>query len=254
MRKHRVIGVLAAAGMFAALALFPAGAFAQAQGANFTIDPVQVKLSGTHDSQILKITNHGDSELRAELSVWAWDHGEDGVIQLAATHDLVFFPEIVSLQPGETAMIRLGTEVAFGDVEKSYRLSIEQLQSGAGPVAGHVALLTKVTIPVFLQPAEPKLEVRVDARIEGGALHALIRNAGNVHATVDAVIFRGLDAEGRVQYEESQPGWYVLAGRAHVFSHELTAAICAVAQTVEIDAVMHGEIIASSVDVSAACR
>lgn len=254
MRTQPFVSVLAAAGLIIAVAFSGSAVFAQAQTASFTIDPVQVKLSVTHDSQILKITNHGDGELRAELAAWVWDHGEDGVIQLAETQDIVFFPEIVALQAGESVMIRIGTEVAFGNVEKSYRLSIEQLQSGAGPTAGQVAMLTKVTLPVFLQPADPQLEVHVDARIESGEMHALIRNAGNLHAVIDAVIFRGLDAQGRVQYEDSQPGWYVLAGRTHRFTHELTAAICAVAQTVEIDVVMHGEIIAHSVDVSAGCR
>ena len=253
MLKHVRSAVLATIVLTVVIALPETAVFAQDQ-ATFTVDPVQVKLSADRNNQILKITNHGEVELRAQLAAWSWDHDEDGAMELAETQDIVFFPEIVALQGGESAVVRIGTEVAFEDVEKSYRLSIEQLQSSDGLTAGQVALLTTITLPVFLQPADPQLEVHVDARIDGGEMRALVRNAGNVHATVDAVIFRGLDAEGRVQYEDSQAGWYVLAGRAHGFTHELTRAICAVAQTVEIDAVMHGEIIAHSIDISAACR
>jgi len=222
--------------------------------ASYSVDPVQVKLAPGQDNTTITVTNRGDAELRLELEVFSWDHDEAGVMDLGQTEDLLLFPPLVTLQPGERQQIRLGVETSVGDTEKAYRLLVQEIPSQSRAEGGEVSLRTVVSIPVFLQTGHDETDVRVDAEAGARRVAAHVINSGSVHVSVDAVGFRGLDAEGRVTFEDSVPGWYVLAGRSHRFSLELTPAMCSAATTIEVDAVMHGEIIAHTIDAATACR
>lgn len=222
--------------------------------ATYTVDPVQVKLAPGEDNTTITVTNQGDAELRLELEVFTWDHDEYGVMDLGETEDLLLFPPLVTLQPGQRQQVRLGVETTAGEVEKAYRLLVQEIPSQARPGGGQVSMRTVVSIPVFLQTGHDETDVQVDAEAGGRRIAAHVRNRGNVHISVDAVSFRGLDGDGLVVFEDTVAGWYVLAARSHRFDLELTPAMCAAATTIEIDAVMHGEMIMHMVDAATACR
>ena len=222
---------------------------------NFTVDPVQIYLSPEQNTAILTFTNHGNNELRLELTAFTWVHDEEGAMDLQPTDDVVFFPELVALESGREQAVRIGLQTDFGSVEKAYRLMIAEMPSGAAVEGGEVQLRTTVSIPVFLQQVGME-ETTVDftAMVQGRIVSGRIENTGNVHILADSVQFKAFDAEDRVLFQENQPGWYVLPGMAHRFDYELTDSMCRSAVRVDAIAIGHGQMVSRSVDVRAACR
>ena len=176
-------------------------------------------------------------------------------MDLHPTGDVVFFPELVALEPGREQRVRIGLQTDFGPVEKAYRLMLVELPTGAAADGGEVQLRTTVSLPVFLQQEESE-EASVDfaASVAGRIVTGRIENTGNIHILADAVEFKGYDAEDRVVFQENLAGWYVLPGLAYRFHFELTVAMCRRVTRVDATAVGHGAAVTRTVDVAAACR
>ena len=247
--RIKVVTLLVAVVM-AVLAAAPAHA-----QSNFTVDPVQIYLRPGEETAILTLTNHGAAELRLELSAYTWAHDAGGVMDLQATDSVVFFPELIALEPGREQRVRIGLQEEFGPVEKAFRLMVAELPSGALVPGGEVQLRTTVSIPVFLrQEGTEEGSIDFHATIVGGTVQGVITNTGNIHILADAVEFRGFDAEDRVVFDENQPGWYVLPGLSRQFDLEITDAMCRRVVRVDAIAIGHGSLVSRTVDVAAACR
>ena len=103
---------------------------------------------------------------------------------LAATEDIILFPSLLTLDAGETRKVRLGTTVPRSGTEKSYRAFVEELppQQTDAVTGGHIRVLTRLSIPVFLQPAQSVLRGEIaDLTVRGATASFEIRNLGNVH-------------------------------------------------------------------------
>lgn len=197
--------------------------------ATFTVNPVQVFLSSKTRSAILTLRNTSDETLRFQLDVFAWDQNERGEIQLQPTRDIVFFPALLTLAPGEERNIRVGSTTPAGTREKTYRLFIEELRPPAGAMlpAGHVRVLTKVGIPIFIDPVQSKASVQVDAAsLRSGQLSFEVRNTGTVHFVVQNVRLTGYDGGGQQVLEGALDGWYVLPGGVRRYELPLPPADC----------------------------
>ena len=197
--------------------------------ATFTVNPVQVFLSARARSAILTLRNTSDETLRFQLDVFAWDQNERGEMSLQPTRDIVFFPALLTLAPGEERNVRVGSTAPAGPVEKTYRLFIEELRPPAGAVlpAGQVRVLTKVGIPIFIDPVQPKSSAQVDgARLRDGQLSFEVRNTGTVHFVVQGVRLTGYDAGGQRVLEGALDGWYVLPGGVRRYELPLPPADC----------------------------
>ena len=57
-------------------------------------------------------------------------------IELAPTQDVVFFPALLTLKPGEERRIRVGSTAAPGSIEKTYRIFVEELPASGRDVGG----------------------------------------------------------------------------------------------------------------------
>jgi len=210
----------------AGLALSQAAA---AAAASFTVNPTQIFLSSTTRSALVTIKNETDKPVRFQLSLMAWTQDPDGQMQLSPTQDVVFFPSLLTLSGHEERRVRVGAEVPAGPVEKTYRLFIEELPpvESAGAPNG-VVMLTKVGIPVFLQPA--KLTTRAtlqDLGLKAGRFSFRLVNSGTFYFIPKAVRVRGLDQAGEAVLDQRPAAWYVLAGGERVFDLEVPADACA---------------------------
>lgn len=232
--------VKALAAAFAAIAV---GAVvcsaAPARAADFVVSPVQASLAPRSPSALLNLTNTGTKELRFELSAYSWAQDGRGKILLSPTDDIVFFPQLLSLAPGEQRKIRVGTLSPAVDSEKTYRLFIEQLPSGkkhSQAVKG-VELLTRVGIPVFVRPALAKTAGAITGlTIAGGKLSFGVTNSGNVHLVVESVRVAGLGDEDHTAFVKQAKGWYVLAGQTTLYELDVDPAECRRSGAVEVSA------------------
>lgn len=231
--KFRVAVLLAVAPIIGA-AVSP-----HAHAAAFNVKPTQIRLSTKVKSGMLGVRNESGETTRFQLSVFAWSQSAKGEMQLAPTQDIVFFPSLLSLAPGEERQIRIGSTVPAGPTERTYRIFVEELPPAvkakdAQNGATQVRVLTRMGVPIFIEPAAaPAGGAPIPiARIEPKGVHGEkvtfeVKNTGNVHFTIKQARVLGRGAAKESLFERTVPGWYVLAGGSRVFEIEPPKGICA---------------------------
>ena len=232
MNRYRSVIVRALA------ALAVAGALANdAAAATFNVSPTQVFLNGRTSSALLTLRNDSQEPLRFQLSVFGWDQSPSGEMTLTPTDDIVFFPALVTLAPKEERKIRVGRVVAAGDVERSYRIFVEELPPLESVTSGNagVKVLTKMGIPIFVRPAREATALAIkDIAGRNGSLRFAVANSGTVHVVPEKVVVRGF-ANGAPVFEKQLTSWYLLAGGRRDFDLPLSAPDCARATAYQVE-------------------
>lgn len=214
------------------------GAASSARAAGLQVAPVLVELSRGEPRTTVAIRNLADAPVRLELTVSAWDQSPDGEMRLAPAPEILVYPPLLQLAPGEERKVRISTTATFGAKEQPYRLFVRELPQPERPAEKNaVRLLTRVSVPVFLLPSRPRLE----AEITGAALHAgklavTIRNTGTTRLSPGKVKVEGLASDGKPVFSKETDVWYVLAGGTRVLDIPLPAEGCARARTVVVEA------------------
>jgi fimbrial chaperone protein len=206
----------------ALLLLTSAGAAAHAGG--LTVSPIFVQLSPGTTKGLLSLRNDGEETIRYQVTASSWAQGPDGEMQLGGTTDIVFFPALFQLKPGEERSVRIGVATQFGLLEKTYRVFVEELPPAEKPAqpVSQVRVLTRVGVPVFLAPVRA-IEHRgiEELELSHGRLRFKVVNDGTVHFREDAVRVRGVSGESEELFARERRGWYVLAGGSIAYEFEL---------------------------------
>ena len=185
----------------------------RADASSFTVNPTQVVLSAKVTSTLVTIRNESDEQLRFQLSMFGWTQSLKGEMQLTPTKDIVYFPALLTLAPKEERKIRVGAQVPAGTVEKTYRLFVEELPPPDKPGQTGVRVLTRMGIPIFLEPAAKSGQARLtNLGLRNGTLTFRLANAGTVHFTPQSIRVRALDSSGAVVLDKKIDAWYILAG------------------------------------------
>ena len=156
---------------------------------SFTVNPTQIFLAPKITSPLLTLRNESDETLRFQLTVFKWDQTPQGEMKLDPTQDIVFFPALLSLSPKEERKVRVGATTSFAASEKTYRIFVEELppQPG-GATQSAVRVLTKMGVPIFLQPAKIQAQGSLnDLMVKEGTFTFNVRNPGNVHFVPQSV-------------------------------------------------------------------
>jgi fimbrial chaperone protein len=204
----------------------------------FTLNRVKIFLSAKTRSEMITVTNRSAETLRFQLNVVTWDQDPRGEMVLAPTKDIVFFPPLFTLAPGQQRNIRVGTATPPGTRERTYRLFIEELPAAAAPTPepGQVRVLTKMGLPIFLQPAKPVAAGRVEGlTLQRGVVSFQVRNEGNVHVAVQQVRITGRGPAGEVVLQGALEGWYILAGGTRAYEFPLPAGECPDVKVVSVE-------------------
>jgi fimbrial chaperone protein len=217
------------------LALGQAG---PAAAASFSVNPTQVFLTSGTPTKLLGIRNESNRPLRFQLTVFAWNQNPKGEMQLAPTSDIIFFPPLLTLAPKEDRNVRIGVAARFATIEKTYRLFIEELPPPEKPLEGQtgVTVLTRVGIPVFMEPPAPVARGTLQVTgIQKGTLAFQVNNTGNVHFLPERVRVQGLDRTGAIVLHQQVDGWYILAGGSRVYELPLPPSDCARITALQIE-------------------
>jgi fimbrial chaperone protein len=227
MIRGFVIGV-AAIGLW--LAPGPGRTLAQA----LKVTPIQVELTRDARSGIVTLHNQGDESVRYQVSAFAWGQDSRGEMQLSRTKDLHYYPSLLTVGPGEKRNVRIAaaSPTAFGPVEKTYRLFVEQLPSAPKQDRTTVRVLTRVGIPVYVEPPSRTMQAEPAAlAVERGRFSFVLRNLGNIRVRPELVHAVGRDESGEIVFEAKLGSWYVLAGGERAFETELPRDACARVRT-----------------------
>jgi fimbrial chaperone protein len=195
--------------------LFLVHAVAHAQGpsgqahAKFNVTPTRLVLRQSQTSTSLLLKNESAEVIRFQVSAFSWTNAIDGEMTLEPTKDIVFFPALFSIAPGQTRRVRVTTSERATTHERAYRLIVEQLPSRAGPrVEGGVEMMTRLNVPLFLEPATRVAQATLDhVALRDGALTFDVHNTGTVHVRFNEVVVKGLSREGAPAHEQRVPGW-----------------------------------------------
>lgn len=214
---------------------FPAAA------ASFTVTPIQVFLGSSNTSALLTIESKSAEALRFQVSANSWNQSPKGEIELGPTEDVVFFPSLLTVEPGKQRKIRVGVARPAADAERTYRIFVEELPPTEKPAdAGNrseVKVLTRMGIPIFVRPARIRREGAIESpKLDGGELSFRVRNGGNIAFTLLSVRVSGTGGDGATTFEKQADGWYVLAGGVREYGIPLPPADCARTKTLAIEA------------------
>lgn len=180
----------------------------------------------------ISVRNETETPASFSVRVFTWRNSETGEMHLEATDDVIVYPEVLNLQPGESRRIRLGSRhprEQHGLLERAYRLLLESLpEPNPGPGVGlTVRLRLQFSLPIFLQPQDRAARVSLQPpSIDGRRATLSLSNVGRVHVTPTRINLTGLGPAGQIVWTKALRPWYVLAGETRQLSVELSPDEC----------------------------
>ena len=226
-----------------------------ARAADFSVNPIQIFLTGQTQSAILTVKNTSGEPLRFQLDVFGWAQDSAGQMKLTPTSEIIFFPRLLSLAPGEQRIVRVGTSVTAGPVERTYRIFVEELPPPAqhAAPAGQVRVLARMGIPIFVEAKAGRAELRLTPPTQQpGRLVFELRNSGTKHAIPRSIRVHGQGPGGETLWQGEQAGWYILAGDQRVYEIPFPREECVKTRAVAVEVKAGEQTLTERLDVAAA--
>lgn len=196
-------------------------AAAPALAGEFSVNPVRLDLGVAARSGALEVRNEGDHPLGFQVQAKEWTQDAQGKDQYLDTADLVFFPKIMTVEPRQERVVRVGIKRPAGAVEKAYRLYIEELPGNvraAETRGAQINLLIRFGAPVFVAPLKPEDGLQLPhLAVASGEVSLSATNTGNRHQVVQGIHLKGFDAAGKEVYAVSLADRYLLAGASKTY-------------------------------------
>ncbi len=193
------------------------------------VSPIRIELTRAASNALVALVNTGTEDVRFELRLVSWKQDGTGKMELDNTNDVSVYPPLLVLKPGERRNARVAVAPAlFGPVERTYRLLAQELPRAPKAGSGaRVQVLTRLLIPIFVEPEKPVVDLRVEAfAAEKGRASFEVVNRGTVSQRTETVVVDALDASGATVASERWDGWYVLAGERRRYEWAVPAASC----------------------------
>ncbi len=230
----RIFSACAIAGLLCALPAFEAAAAGE-----FSVNPIRLELGAAARSGVIVVKNEGKGKLSFQLSAMEWTQDDSGKDQYADTRDLIFFPKIMTIDPGQDGVIRVGIKNAALPTEKTYRLFIEELPAVVKSPDGsgvQINVLIRFGAPIFVGPLKPKDGLEIDnLTLARGTASFSARNVGNRHQVAQGIHLRGADAGGKEIYALTIADRYLLAGTNKPYTASIAADLCSKLASLEVE-------------------
>lgn len=197
----------------------------------FSVSPMRLELGGTARSAALTVRNEDTAPQSFQVRALAWTQDDEGDDRYEELPDLVYFPRLLVLAPGQEGVIRVGLRQPATQVERAFRLFVEELAPPAAaepvPAPSQVRLLVRFGAPVFVRPLHHVVKLEADdLSIDSGRVRWRLRNEGNRHERLESLRVHGFDAQGAEVFAASPGLGYLLAGRSRSFELPLPSGAC----------------------------
>ena len=154
---------------------------AVATAGEFSVNPILLELGAAARSGAIAVRNDGQHPLSFQLQAMEWVQDASGKDQYLETRDLIFFPKILTVEPGKEGVVRVGTRTPIVPVEKTYRLFIEELPGNAAnapkTTGAQINFLIRFGAPIFVKPVKPQEGLEIEAlALTGGELTFSAKN------------------------------------------------------------------------------
>lgn len=215
---------------FFASALLLACAQVPVIAGEFTVNPVRVDLGPNARSAAVTVVNEGPEKLNFQLQGMDWAQDAAGKDQYTETRDLIFFPRIMTLEPGQEGTVRIGLKTPASTAERTFRLFIEELPGIVKKPEGNGAqinFLVRFGLPIFAGPLQPQDGLAIEAlAVKNGVVSLGARNTGNRHQQYKSLHLEGTDTSGARIYALDIADRYLLAGTVKTYTTALTPEQC----------------------------
>ena len=205
----------------------------------FSVNPIRLELGTIVRSGLITVRNEGKTKLSFQLQSMEWTQDATGKDQYADSSDLVFFPKIMSVEPGEEGLIRVGIKNSVVPSERTYRLFIEELPGIAKTPDGasaQINVLIRFGAPIFVTPIKPQDSLDIEGvELAKGILTLSAKNSGNRHQVVEGIYLKGFDARGNEIYALTLADRYLLAGTSKTYKTTIAAYQCSKIVNLSID-------------------
>ena len=202
-----------------------------ASAGEFSVNPIRLELGANVRSSVIGIKNDGKQKLSFQLQAMQWTQDSAGKDQYVDTQELVFFPKILSVEPNEEGLIRVGSKTAAVLLEKTYRLFIEELPALSKEPEGSAAqinVLIRFGAPIFIAPLKPQDNLDIESfNLTNGVVTVAARNTGNRHQLVQGINLKGTDSSGNEVYALTLADRYLLTGTAKSYTTSIAPGPCA---------------------------
>jgi fimbrial chaperone protein len=201
-----------------------------ASAAQFRISNVRLHLDAARPVDTIVLTSEEQRDVAFEVHVMRWTQAADGRWELAPSQDLVVHPLIVKMPANGEARLRVGTISPTVATEHAYRIELQELPESSKPTPGQVRMLTKLSIPVFVEPAQAKSKLA----LAFDADKLVLRNTGTAYAPPTQGTLKLTDAKGRTLHEGKLDTNYVLPGANVPVLPEISSSTCTHTANVEL--------------------
>lgn len=202
--------------------------------AQFAVAPIRLDLGAGVRSGAISVRNESKEPITFQMQAMEWTQDAEGKDRYEDSKDLIYFPRMMTVEPGQEGLVRVGLKTPAAGTEKTYRVFIEQLP---GPQAeqtksgqrgsAHVNVLIRFGAPIFVAPAQPQDSAEFTSlSLAKGALTFGVRNTGNRHQVVQGIEVTGVDAQGQQVYAVTLADRYLLAGTRKSYAASIPMAQC----------------------------
>lgn len=198
--------------------------------AKFSLNPTRVELTPQHRTEVVTINNAGDAPLRMQARPMRWTMAADGAWQMTPSDELIVTPELIEIPPASSKQFRVGTLVDAGSHEASYRLLLDELPNltaDDAPKEAQIKVLTRVSLPVFLEPANATREPTLQSvTVDQGKMLMTIGDSGTQRLDPQSVKVSLSDRTGKVIKQHDLMTNYVLPGSSWPLHLKLATDVC----------------------------
>ena len=187
----------------------------------FSVAPIRVDFTAGTRIGAVTVTSEDDHPLVFRNTPSLWTQNAEGADVYTPSSDLVVTPPLLRVEAGVPRIVRIGTLREPGDVERSYRVFLEE-QAPANPegAGATIAVVIKFGVPVFVAPRSERVAGSAEiVERKRGRISMQVKNTGNVHFNVEAITANGVPVK-------DVSSWYLLPGTARRYDLAIPQEAC----------------------------